>query len=86
MVNKELDNLYLSTDQLWLETRRRSRLSKLKEQYNQSGQLRDVVKYKGRKMAKSLLKYHCYCPVLLMQTTKIAVCLQIKAIFHQCVS
>ena len=33
----------------------------------------DVVKYKVRKMAKSLLKHHCYCPILLMQTTKTAV-------------
>ena len=33
-------------------------------------------------MAKSLLKHHCYCPMLLMRTTKTAVCLQTKAIFH----
>ena len=37
-----------------------SKYSKLKKlyKYNQSGQLRYVVKYKVRKMAKSLLKYH----------------------------
>ena len=31
-----------------------------------------VVMYEVRKMAKSLLKHHCYCPMsmLLMQTTK----------------
>ena len=40
------------------------------------------MKYKVRKMAKSLLKHHCYCPMLLMWTTKTAVCLQTKAIFH----
>ena len=33
-------------------------------------------------MPTSLLKQHCYCPMLLMQTTKTAVCLQTKAIFH----
>ena len=33
-------------------------------------------------MAKSLLKHHCYCPMLLMRTTKTAVCLQTKAVFH----
>ena len=32
--------------------------------------MRNVVKYKVRKMAKSLLKHHFYCPMLLMQTTK----------------
>ena len=31
---------------------------------------------------ESMLKQHCYCPMFLMQTTKTAVCLQIKAIFH----
>ena len=41
-----------------------------------------VVKYNVRKMAKSLLKHHCYCPMLLMRTTKTDVCLQTKAIFH----
>ena len=41
-----------------------------------------VVKYKVGKMAKSLLKHHCYCPKLLMQTTKTAVCLQTNAFFH----
>ena len=41
-----------------------------------------MAKYKVRKMAKSLLKHCCYCPVLLMQTTKTDVCLQTKAIFH----
>ena len=40
------------------------------------------IKYKVRKLAKILLKYRCYCPLLLMQTTKTAVCLQTKAIFH----
>ena len=49
---------------------------------SQSGQLRYVVKYDIRTMAKSLLKHHCYCPMLLMRTTKTAVCLQTKAIFH----
>ena len=44
--------------------------------------LRYVVKYKMKKMAKSLLKDHDYCPMLLMQTTKTAVCLQTKAIFR----
>ena len=48
----------------------------------QSGQLRYVVKYKVRIMAKSLLKHHCYCPMLLMRTTKTAVRLQTKGIFH----
>ena len=28
------------------------------------------------------VKQHCYCPMLLMGTTKTAVCLQTKAIFH----
>ena len=46
-------------------------------------QLRYVVKYKVRKMAKSLLKHHFYCPMLLMWTTKTAVCLQTKATFDQ---
>ena len=35
-----------------------------------------------RKIAKTLLKQHCYCPMLLMRTTKTAVCLQNKVIFH----
>ena len=47
-----------------------------------SGQLRYVVKYKVRKMDQSLLKRPWYCPMLLMRTTKTAVCLQTKAIFH----
>ena len=47
-----------------------------------TGQLRYVVKYKVRKMAKSLSKDHCCCPMLLMQTTKTSVCLRTKAIFH----
>ena len=51
-------------------------------EYNQSGLLRYVVMYKVRKMAKCLLNLHCYCPMLLMWTTKTAVCLQTKAIFH----
>ena len=47
-----------------------SKYSKLKRhyKYNQSGQLRCVVKYKGRKMAKSRLKLYCCCPLLLAQT------------------
>ena len=40
-------------------------------------QLRYVVKFQVREMAKSLLK-HRYCPMLLMRTTKTAVCLQNK--------
>ena len=39
------------------------------------------VKYKEGKIAKSLLKHHCYCSMLFMWTTKTAVCLQTKAIF-----
>ena len=31
---------------------------------------------------RSLSKHYCYCPMLLMRTTKTAVCLQTKAIFH----
>ena len=46
---------------------------KNQEKYNRSGQLRYVVKYKVRNMAKSLLRYHCYCPMVLMQTTNTAV-------------
>ena len=64
-------------------------ICKLKQtiyKYNLSGQLTllYVVKYKVRKMSKSLLKHHCscYCPILLMRTTKTAVCLQTKAIFY----
>ena len=34
------------------------------------------------KMAKSLLKHHCFYPMLLMQTTKTVDCLKIKAILH----
>ena len=41
-----------------------------------------VVKYTVREIAKSLLKHHCYCPKLLMRTTKTAVCIQTKDIFH----
>ena len=41
-----------------------------------------VVKY-GVRMVKSLFKHHCYCPMLLMQTTKTVVCLQTKAICYQ---
>ena len=47
--------------------------------YNHSGQLRYVVKYKVRTIAKSLLKHYCHFPMLLMRTTKTAVCLQTKA-------
>ena len=46
------------------------------EKHNQLGQLRYVVKYKVRTMAKSFLKHHRYCPMLLLPTTKTAVCLQ----------
>ena len=42
----------------------------------------NVVKYEVRNMPASLLKQHCYCPMLLMRTTKTAGCLQTKAIFH----
>ena len=48
----------------------------------QKAKLRYVAKYKVRKMAKSLLKHHCCCPMLSMRTTKTAVCLQTKAICH----
>ena len=41
-----------------------------------------MVKYKVRKMAKSLLGHHCYCPMLLMWTTETGVCLQTKVVFH----
>ena len=41
---------------------------------------RQVVKFKVKKMAKCLLKHHCYCPMLLMRTIKTAVCLQTKSI------
>ena len=44
--------------------------------YNRSGQLRHVIKFRVRKMAKGLLEHHCYCPIFLMWTTKTAVCLQ----------
>ena len=44
--------------------------------------MRYVVKYQVIEMLTSLLKQHCYCPMLLMRTTKTAVCLQTKAIFH----
>ena len=44
--------------------------------------MRYVVKYQVRKMATRLLKQHCYCSMLLMQTTKTAVCLQTNAISH----
>ena len=40
-----------------------------------TGQLRYAVKFKVRKMAKSLLDNNCYCPMLLMRITKTAVCL-----------
>ena len=36
-----------------------------------------------RQMAKCLLRYHYYCPMLLMQTTKTDVCLQTNTIVHQ---
>ena len=41
-----------------------------------------VVKYRLRNMAKCLLKNLYHRPMLLMRTTKTAVCLQRKAIFH----
>ena len=44
--------------------------------------MRHVMKYKVRKMTKSLLRHHCYCPMLLMRTTKTSVCLQTNAIFQ----
>ena len=44
--------------------------------------MRYVVKYQVEKMPTSLLKQHCYCSMLLIQTTKTAVCLQTEAIFH----
>ena len=40
------------------------------------------LEYKWKKMAKILLKLFCYCPMLLTWTTKTAVCLQTKSIFH----
>ena len=74
-------------ERCWLENITGSivvKIIKLKKllKYNQSGQLSYAVKYKVGKMAKGLLKHQCYCPMLLMQTTKTAVCLQTKAIFH----
>ena len=39
-------------------------------------------KYKVRTMAKSLLKHHCYCPIIMMRSTKTAFCLQTMTIFH----
>ena len=36
----------------------------------------------GRPTAKGLLNHRCYCPKLLMWTTKTTVCLQTKATFH----
>ena len=65
----------------WSNESKYSKLKNLKR-YNQSGQVKYVVKYKVRKMVKCLLKHHCYCPKLLMRTTKTAVCLQTKAIFY----
>ena len=50
----------------------------LQQESGQMSQLRSLTKYNVQKMAKS----HCYCPILLMRTTKTAVCLQTKAIFH----
>ena len=44
--------------------------------------LTSPLKYKVRKMVKSLLKHHYCCPMLLMQTTKTAISLQTKAIYH----
>ena len=32
-----------------------------------------MVEYKVRKIAKRVLKHHCYCPILLMRTTKTVV-------------
>ena len=40
-----------------------------------------VIKYKVREIANSLLNHHCYCPMLLMRTTKTAVCLHKMANF-----
>ena len=42
--------------------------------------MRYVVKYQVKNMPTSLLKQHCYCRMILMQTTKTAVYLQTKAI------
>ena len=36
----------------------------------------------SEKYAYKSVKQHCYCPMLLMRTTKTAVCLQTKAICH----
>ena len=36
----------------------------------------------SEKYAYKSVKKHFYCPMLLMRTTKRAVCLQTKAIFH----
>ena len=55
----------------------------MRTEKTKEGQLRYVVKHKVRKMAKGLLKHHCHCPIVLLQTTKTAVCLQTKeSIFH----
>ena len=37
---------------------------------------------KVKVMAKSQLKPYCYCPMVLMRTTKTVVCLQTKTICH----
>ena len=61
----------------------KSKHSKLKkhEKYNHSGQLRYVVKYKVRKMGKSLFEHQCYCLMIFMRITKTAVCFQNKGHF-----
>ena len=49
------------------------KMIKTEKQWNTTSQakvLRYVVKYKVRKMAECLLKLDCYCPMLLMGTTK----------------
>ena len=52
-----------------------SKYSKLKKhlEYTRPGYLRHLVKFKVKNMAKSQLNRYCYCPMLLMGTTKTAV-------------
>ena len=47
----------------------------------QARQVRHVVKFKVKRMAKSLLKLLCYCQMFLMRTTKTAVCLQTNHLY-----
>ena len=64
--------------------KKQSKYYKLKKhyRYSQSDYTLPHTSVGLRKMGKSLLKHHCYCPMLLMRTTKTPVCLQTKAIFH----